>query len=631
MNDEAGGTDRDGPSSSSGRTATFPNPEYFRMLQDYQLDSSTTSRSPSPRRRLTQPSLSGTIEDADHIEEQGEFVSSEPVSASTHGISSKAFSPGYFRNFFKEVRELGKGGNGVVLLVQHVLDGLPVGQFACKRIPVGDNHEWLKKVLHEVQLLQRLSHQNLVSYRHVWLEDVKLSKFGPSVPCAFVLQQFCNGGDLHVYIYGGTKMASSAEAYKERLRRRSKTQVPLPENLRGPKRLLFPEIHAFFKDITAGLNHLHANKFIHRDLKPQNCLLHKIGDQIHVLVSDFGEVQAEDVVRKSTGATGTISFCAPEVLRRDFPSGNYGNFTTKSDIFSLGMILYFLCFGDLPYANADNLDEENEDLDKLRAEITTWGGLEDPKRMRPDLQEGLFKFLQRLLSLDPSQRPSTEEILIAIKTGAGLEDSAEFRPRSAGRLFEEHRTNSRISPIETPPAATPSQRPTSPKRPLLSRPAPPSKLRLGALDLKLASAVDEAVEHDTDSDADGKELSSSLVLHSSHASPIRESNPTRLFPPALPSPVLRHQLFEINSSLYTLRIVVLVVKIVSITLPCIPLATRPPVAFTLLGLAIIDLLPLASASVLVSAGLAAAHAFAMAYLLKTDTFCLPKSSVWDAI
>jgi hypothetical protein len=93
-----------------------------------------------------------------------EFVGSTPALPSREGgISAQAFSPNYFKSFFVEERELGRGGKGVVLLVKHVLDGLPLGQFACKRVPVGDDHEWLEKVLTEVQLLQGLQHQNLVS------------------------------------------------------------------------------------------------------------------------------------------------------------------------------------------------------------------------------------------------------------------------------------------------------------------------------------------------------------------------------------------------------------------------------------------------------------------------------------
>lgn len=59
---------------------------------------------------------------------------------------------------------------------------------SCKLVltKTGDNHEWLEKVLLEVQLLQRLAHQNLVSYRHVWLENVQISS--PSIITRFVPQ-----------------------------------------------------------------------------------------------------------------------------------------------------------------------------------------------------------------------------------------------------------------------------------------------------------------------------------------------------------------------------------------------------------------------------------------------------------
>lgn len=65
-----------------------------------------------------------------HAEETEDEVSG-------HGISSAAFSPGYFQRFFVAERELGRGGKGVVLLVKHVLDSVPLGHFACKRVPVG--------------------------------------------------------------------------------------------------------------------------------------------------------------------------------------------------------------------------------------------------------------------------------------------------------------------------------------------------------------------------------------------------------------------------------------------------------------------------------------------------------------
>jgi serine/threonine protein kinase len=419
----------------------FVNPEYFRLLHDSVSSSAASTPPPpplSPRRRFAQPSLT-----------DGSLAYVEP--SPSHGISSAAFSQGYFKKFFVEERELGRGGKGVVLLVKHLLDGVSLGHFACKRVPVGDDHEWLEKVLIEVQLLQHLSHQNLVSYRHVWLEDFKISAFSPSVPCAFILQQYCNSGDLHKYVVGNvsTSTTTPQQLLKERLRRRSKGQPEIPADLSGPRRLHLEEIYSFFKDITSGIRYLHVNGFIHRDLKPSNCLLHDSGQELRVLVSDFGEVQYENSVRKSTGTTGTISYCAPEVLQREYPDGPFGNFTFKSDVFSLGMILHFLCFVQLPYRSAD-LMEEKEDIDELRAEISEWKGFDESlKRMRPDLPDKLYTILERLLSLNPSHRPTADDVLASIQAG-GTTGNETRRFGRANSNSPEFPSSNRIQPVESP-------------------------------------------------------------------------------------------------------------------------------------------------------------------------------------
>ncbi|EAQ83402.1 hypothetical protein CHGG_09806 [Chaetomium globosum CBS 148.51] len=387
----------------------FVDPNYFRMLRaGHNTNNSSSSQSPpSPIRRLVQP-LPAVV----HDEHEGdvEFVSSSPAPQSGGRIKREAFSPHYFNTFFIEERELGRGGKGVVLLVRHEIDGCNLGHFACKRVPVGDDHAWLEKVLVEVELLANLAHPNLVSYRHVWLEDVQLTRFGPSVACAFILQQYCNGGDLLQYVIGDKPREATKEELKAQMRRRSRGQTERPQ---VQKRLAPEEIYSLFKDITSGLSYLHAANYIHRDLKPSNCLLHQDGNQLKCLISDFGEVQPENAVRKSTGSTGTISYCAPEVLKRD-ASGRYGNFTTKSDVFSLGMILYFMCFGRLPYANANSVQEELEDVDQLRAEISHWKGFQDERKARPDLPSKLYQLLSRLLAVNPADRPAASEIMGAM-------------------------------------------------------------------------------------------------------------------------------------------------------------------------------------------------------------------------
>ncbi|THC98111.1 hypothetical protein EYZ11_002399 [Aspergillus tanneri] len=448
--DDAG---QEGHHASPNAQPEFVNPNYFRMLHNSLPSFASSSHPSSPRRRLAQPALpDGPTSDRSHTRN----------AHSTQGISSAAFTPDYFKKFFVEERILGKGGKGVVLLVKHMLDGVSLGHYACKRVPVGDDHEWLEKVLGEVQLLQHLSHQNLVSYRHVWLENAKISTFGPSVPCAFILQQYCNAGDLHNYICGSVQTSTTAQQLKERLRRKSKGEPEPESELTEPRRLHFDEIYSFFKDITSGLRHLHANGYIHRDLKPNNCLLHQTSDGIRVLVSDFGEVQSQDAMRGSTGATGTVSYCAPEVLRREYPEGPFGNFTFKSDIFSLGMILYFLCFAQLPYMNADLINEEKEDLDRLREEISQWRGFDYARRMRPELPEQLYTFLERLLSVDPNRRPSAEEVLSGLQAGANANEN--IRSRRGSSASPDVHTASRIHPVENPSAPTFPRPPHSPKR-----------------------------------------------------------------------------------------------------------------------------------------------------------------------
>ncbi|KAH7135484.1 kinase-like protein [Dendryphion nanum] len=571
--------------------AGFVNPSYFQMLQRSQPGSSEGSRPASPHKQLAPPPIGSASSSGIQAPDGAEFVGSTPMPQRHHGISAHAFSPNYFKTFFVEEKELGRGGKGVVLLVQHVLDGVSLGKFACKRVPVGDDHEWLEKVLIEVQLLQNLSHQNLVSYRHVWLEDFQISSFGPSVPCAFILQQYCNAGDLHKYILAGMKSTITKEQMKERLRRRSKGQMEEPEDLNGPRRMHFEEIISFFKDITSGLNHLHANGYIHRDLKPSNCLLHHTGRKMRVLVSDFGEVQVANVDRNSTGATGTISYCAPEVLQPKRIGGPLGNFTTKSDIFSLGMIVYFMCFARLPYRNADGIDEDNEDLEQLRAEISAWAGFDDERRVRSDLPEKLYRSLKHLLALSPDDRPGTEEILHVLKSPAVFDEYGFGGPSALDDL------GPRISRADTPsPAPSQGHRRKNtasylrPGRSKLSAsvdrsPSPPEQIQPAAASSARTpspqggSVILRPRKIDLPRPAD-PHLSSSAHMVS----------PRLMLPPPTPSQsrvlhFLHHPTFA-----GVTKILLFCAKAFSLFSPCQPFAADPWAAYPLLCLASLDFL-----------------------------------------
>ncbi|KAI9815957.1 MAG: putative serine/threonine-protein kinase iks1 [Pycnora praestabilis] len=609
--------------------SNYVSPEYFRMLAHSLHGSAESSAPPSPRRRLAQPILPGS-DTPSRAPANAEFVTSSPVSPPPpQGISSAAFSPNYFKRFFVEEKELGRGGKGVVLLVKHMLDGVSLGQFACKRVPVGDDHEWLEKVLIEVQLLQHLSHQNLVSYRHVWLEDFKLTNFGPSVPCAFMLQQYCNGGDLHNYICNTAKSTTTTQQLKEQMRRRSKGQPELPKDLHGPRRLHFDEIYSFFKGITSGLNHLHANGYVHRDLKPSNCLLHDTGKGVKILVSDFGEVQLENM--------------------RERPGGAFGNFTTKSDIFSLGMILYFMCFGRLPYINADNINEEDEDVDQLRSEISAWSGFNEAEsRVRSDLPEQLYKFLKRLLSLDPTNRPSTEEILQGIKAGSGIDEPSNFQA-SSSNIFEDIRSSSRISRVDSPVPdlnlREPQRKMSAPTGFTATRPIPtnfrPSSFSRDRQTSFTTAASSEAQRGSSPSSP----LESSLVLrHPTEKSYFDSTDDGEEEPPHTPlimpppqSMTSRsYDLLTSKTMVMTTKIALFLLKMVSITQPCSPLATNSWIAYPLLCVAALDFgfIPYGDkkGSGIVTIGSLAVHGLVVSVAARWGALCVSKATViWEGL
>jgi hypothetical protein len=65
-------------------------------------------------------------------------------------LPSVAFNQGYYERFFWEVKKLGRGYRGSVFLCRHVLDNMVIGDYAVKKIAVGDNKSWLNRMLKEV-------------------------------------------------------------------------------------------------------------------------------------------------------------------------------------------------------------------------------------------------------------------------------------------------------------------------------------------------------------------------------------------------------------------------------------------------------------------------------------------------
>jgi len=98
------------------------------------------------------------------------------------------------------------------------------------------------------------------------------------------------------------------------------------------------------KSLFAAINHCHAQGIIHRDIKPENIM---INDKNDVRLIDFGLSKASKKKSMHTVA-GTPFYMAPEVLLE--------NYNTKADIWSLGVLLYTLVSGYLPFQGSNNRD-----------------------------------------------------------------------------------------------------------------------------------------------------------------------------------------------------------------------------------------------------------------------------------
>uniref|UniRef100_A0A182S8J7 Protein kinase domain-containing protein n=1 Tax=Anopheles maculatus TaxID=74869 RepID=A0A182S8J7_9DIPT len=136
----------------------------------------------------------------------------------------------------------------------------------------------------------------------------------------------------------------------------------------------------------------------HRDLKPDNILLENNNEYTLLKVSDFG---LSKFVRKNSvmrTICGTPLYVAPEVLQ----TGGRGSYTRKVDIWSMGVVLFTMLSGTLPFSDdygSPAVEQIKRASFKMRH--TVWS------RVSPQAK----KLIYEILSVDPNARPSIDELL----------------------------------------------------------------------------------------------------------------------------------------------------------------------------------------------------------------------------
>ena len=123
---------------------------------------------------------------------------------------------------------------------------------------------------------------------------------------------------------------------------------------------VFTEAQAAFvlQNLLEGLKCLHDKNIMHRDIKPENILFRSENfmKPNQIVLADFGLATSNNVSQYLFLRCGTPGYTAPEVFEAEEPTDHYN---IKCDIFSMGMTLYFMLTGKLPYSDENSVYRQN--------------------------------------------------------------------------------------------------------------------------------------------------------------------------------------------------------------------------------------------------------------------------------
>lgn len=260
------------------------------------------------------------------------------------------------KNKYKPLKVIGKGNFGVVFMVKNILTN---EIFVNKRVTAKTKEE-LKEIAKEVKLMSKIDSPHVIKLIEYYfdsensiLNEVNLN----------IIMEYAGGGDLYSLIQ---------------------------KNLKNKKYFRESEILTYFAQICSGLKAIHDQKILHRDLKSKNIFLTEKND---VKIGDFGLSKNLLFTNdKAITTTGTPYYFSPEILNEE-------PYSFKSDIWSLGVLLYEMCKLKIPF-DATNLFELINNVMKLNYKPIS-------DKFSPDLK----KMIENILVIDPEKRPSIDTIL----------------------------------------------------------------------------------------------------------------------------------------------------------------------------------------------------------------------------
>ncbi|KAJ0355585.1 hypothetical protein KNSL1_000712 [Colletotrichum chrysophilum] len=382
-------------------------------------------------------------------------------------LTNRGTTSSRYREDFDEEGRLGKGGFGEVVKARKKLDGQI---YAIKKVSQRSQAS-LTEILKEVRLLSQLSHPAVVRYYNTWVEEIadqsdtegdtstedatEDSKDTISQSSAIHFATSTGGLDFmsssHPQIEFGyddseeeeedddeedeDDSEEDSESEEEdsnravghvRAHARARSQRPFRTILYISMEYCEKRIWRLFRQILEGLAHIHGLSIVHRDLKPENVFIaHSSDGTDNVKIGDFGlatsgqfavdrslpnAMESDDITR----SIGTTSYAAPEVR-----SGSQGMYSSKVDMYSLGIIFFEMCYQPMLGMQRAMV------IEQLRQSPPVL-----PSDFRP-ADKIQTEIVTSLLTHNPKERPSSAELLQSGKLPVQME-SETIRRTLAG-------------------------------------------------------------------------------------------------------------------------------------------------------------------------------------------------------
>uniref|UniRef100_A0A3Q4AQ91 MAP/microtubule affinity-regulating kinase 3 n=1 Tax=Mola mola TaxID=94237 RepID=A0A3Q4AQ91_MOLML len=265
---------------------------------------------------------------------------------------------------YRLLKTIGKGNFAKVKLARHILTGREVAIKIIDKTQL--NPTSLQKLFREVRIMKTLNHPNIVQL----LEVIETEK------TLYLIMEYASGGEVFDYLVAHGRM-------KEK------------------------EARARFRQIVSAVHYCHQKNIVHRDLKAENLLLDA---DSNIKIADFGFSNEFSAGSKLDTFCGSPPYAAPELFQGKKYDG------PEVDIWSLGVILYTLVSGSLPF--------DGQNLKELRERVLR-GKYRVPFYMSTDC-EGI---LRRFLVLNPAKRCSLEQIMKDKWINIGY-DGDELKPHT---------------------------------------------------------------------------------------------------------------------------------------------------------------------------------------------------------